>query len=601
VRDCRSRFGLDAIAADLSDYGPESIASIPESKFAIFIVSTYGEGDPSDNSAQFLSWLDNNKTVQFLKLRYCAFGLGNKKYKFYNRVVDIVVEALDRFGARALMPTGKADDSNGTTDEDFTEWKQSLFALFRGQFGIEERPEQYKPTLRVIEDTSLDVIDLHVGEPITARASKKGAATISSVRPLPVTSAKKLLSTVGRNCLHVELDTSHYPKLKYKTGDHLAVWPSNPVSEVQRLVDMLGLQGKTQVPLLISSLDSPVQIKVPSPTTWEVLFQYYLEICAPVPREVVLSLAQFASSEISNATLKQLGEDKEVYHDYCSKNHITLGRLLENVSSSDGSWSNIPLSFILESLPTLSPRYYSISSSSVVSPKQISITVATSSEVSLSSTTFIPGLATNYLLSIEHNKRDSTIPHRSTYNLSGPNNTLEQGGKLFTHIRKSKFRLPILPKNPIIMIASGSGIAPFRGFLMERARIASIGREVGQSLLFFGSRSSQDSLYRDELKVLQEANVGMEVVTAFSRTEKNSKGGKCYVQDRIEEREEEVIMLLMEQSSYFYICGSAGMARDVAARLGECMMKRLGWNESELREWSEGMRRTHRWQEDVWG
>jgi NADPH-ferrihemoprotein reductase len=61
------------------------------------------------------------------------------------------------------------------------------------------------------------------------------------------------------------------------------------------------------------------------------------------------------------------------------------------------------------------------------------------------------------------------------------------------------------------------------------------------------------------------------------------------------------VKLLLEQNAYFYICGSAGMARDVAARLGECLRRRVGWSESELREWSEGMRRTHRFQEDVWG
>ena len=99
VRDCRSRFGLDALAADLSDYDPESIANIPEAKFAIFIISTYGEGDPSDNANHFMSWLDSNKTVQFSNLRYAAFGLGNKKYKFYNRVVDVVAKELDQLGA----------------------------------------------------------------------------------------------------------------------------------------------------------------------------------------------------------------------------------------------------------------------------------------------------------------------------------------------------------------------------------------------------------------------------------------------------------------------------------------------------------------------
>lgn len=596
VRDCRSRFGLDALAADLSDFDPESIANISQSKFATFIISTYGEGDPSDNASHFMSWLGSNKTARFSELRYAAFGLGNKNYKFYNRVIDIVVEALDEGGATALIPTGRADDSNGATDEDFTEWKQkALFSMFHEKMGLEERPEQYEPTLRVVEDTSLDIVDLNIGEPVKVRTSKKGAA-VSPIQALSVKNVKKLFSTEDRSCLHLELDIDDFPEVKYKTGDHLAVWPSNPKSEIQRLVNVLGLEGSTQTPLLVQTLDPAVQLKVPSPTTWDALLHCYLEVCAPIPREVVLALAEFAPSEASKTTLKMLGEDKDAYHEYCSKTHVTLGRLLENVSSSTGSWSHLPLSFIIESLPNLSPRYYSISSSSIVSPKKISITVATSSESPPNQFISIPGVATGYLLDVERSRQGE--PASATdYNLSGPNNALENGSKLFAHVRTSKFRLPTLPKHPIIMIACGSGIAPFRGFVAERARISAIGREAGKSLLFFGCRSEEDYLYQEELQDLQSSTKEIEVVTAFSRVSDR----KFYVQDRVEEREEEVSKLLLEQNAYFYICGSASMARDVAAKLGSCLKKRQGWGESELREWSESMRKTHRWQEDVWG
>jgi NADPH-ferrihemoprotein reductase len=596
VRDYRSRFGLDALIADLSDYDPESITNIPHSKFAIFIISTYGEGDPSDNATQFLFWLQSNKSSRFPNLRYAAFGLGNKKYKFYNRVVDVVTEALNQKGASSLMPTGKADDSHGTTDEDFTEWKHALFAMFREKLGFEERPEEYEPTLRVIEDTSLDIIDLHLGEPVKVQASKKGIAAISPIHALPISGAKRLLSTTTRNVLHLELDTNDFPELKYKTGDHLAVWPSNPISEIQRLTNALCLQGRTQTPLLIQSLDTSVKVKAPSPTTWDALLQCYLEICAPVPRETVLAIAQFAPSESSKLTLERLGEDKDAYHDFCSTTHVTLGRLLETVSPSIGSWTNLPLAFILENLPSLSPRYYSISSSSIVSPKQISLTVATSSEASPGQHVSIPGVATNYLLEIEQNKHYGTNSGHN-YNLSGPNNTFEHGQKLYAHIRTSKFRLPTVPKHPIIMIASGSGIAPFRGFLAERARIAAIGREVGKSLLFFGCRSSDDFLYQDELQELQQRDNDIEVVTAFSRATKR----KYYVQDRVEERDEDVVRLLLDHNAYIYICGSASMARDVTGRLGGCLKRRQGWSETKLREWSESIKKAHRWQEDVWG
>ncbi|KAH7417792.1 NADPH-cytochrome P450 reductase [Cadophora sp. MPI-SDFR-AT-0126] len=599
-RDLRRKFGLDTLVADLSDFDPQSISNISDPKFAIFIISTYGEGDPSDNATPFVSWIGSNKEPRLSALRYVAFGLGNSKYKFYNRVVDIVVDGLDGLGARALMPTGKADDANGATDEDFTEWKEMLFELMKQRLGVKERLEQYEPLYRVVEDTSLDIVDLHVGEPIQPRG-KKTTAAISSIRALPVTSVQKLLSTVERNCLHMEVDTSEFPELKYKTGDHLAVWPSNPTSEMRRLVNVLGLEDHLQTPLLISSLDPSVQVRHPSPTTWTALFQHYLEICAPVSRETVLALAQFAPSALSKSKLEQTGKDKDTYNTYCSQNYITLGRLLENVSSPGESWFKLPASFILEALSPLSPRYYSISSSSVVSPKQISITVATSGEISSTCSVPIPGLTTGYLGAIESKHGNQITAASSDFDLSGPSCLLDQGNKLFAHIRKSKFRLPTQPKTPIIMIASGSGIAPFRGFLAERARLASIGRDVGSSILFHGCRSREDLLYGDELNALQSKNESVAIVTAFSRTNKNMHGGKLYVQDRLEERVADIVRLLMEENAYFYICGSASMARDVANRLGECMRRVLAWDEDRMRVWSEGMRKGKRWQEDVWG
>jgi NADPH-ferrihemoprotein reductase len=127
--------------------------------------------------------------------------------------------------------------------------------------------------------------------------------------------------------------------------------------------------------------------------------------------------------------------------------------------------------------------------------------------------------------------------------------------------------------------------------------LASIGREVGTSLLFFGCRGPYDFIYSSELGALGGGDGGIEVVTAFSR----AAGEKVYVQERIEERGEEVVRLLVEEGAYLYICGGAGMARDVAACLGGLVQRRMGWGEEGVREWREGVRRGRRWQEDVWG
>jgi NADPH-ferrihemoprotein reductase len=242
----------------------------------------------------------------------------------------------------------------------------------------------------------------------------------------------------------------------------------------------------------------------------------------------------------------------------------------------------------------LCPRFYSISSSSVVSPKHIAITIATSTHNSHNLP--IPGLTTSYISSFE----SQTPP---LFDLSGPNNLLAST-RIFAHIQTSKFRLPTLPKTPIIMIASGSGLAPFRGFLQERARLATLGRPIGPTKLFFGCRAPDtDYLYASELNEFQ-SQIGpdvLEIATAFSRVDRNESGGRMYVQDRLREKDEEVIRLLCEENAYLYICGSASMARDVATVLGGCLQRRLGWEEGRLREWSEQMKRSRRWQEDVWG
>lgn len=212
---------------------------------------------------------------------------------------------------------------------------------------------------------------------------------------------------------------------------------------------------------------------------------------------------------------------------------MTLGRLLEAVLSPQDTWSNLPLSFALEILPRLSPRYYSISPSSIVSPKQIAIPVAT---CSLHAQTHpFPGFTTNYLTCLGRKINDSPTQYPlSTYDLPSRNNLL-QSVKIFAHVQ-------------------------------ERARFAMMGRPVGPAKIFFGCRSaSSDYLYQDELTELQ-SSLGdiLEIFTAFLRTETSKGGREMPVQDRVQ-KHEEVVRLQMEENGYFYVCGSADMTRDLAS------------------------------------
>ncbi|KAJ5156607.1 hypothetical protein N7492_009410 [Penicillium capsulatum] len=598
ARELSVRWGQESMTADLSDYDPGTIADIPDSKLAIFIVSTYGEGDPSDNTADFWNWINKPGQVSLANLRYSAFGLGNTNYKFYNRVVDVVVEGLETLGARALMPVGKANDAEGATEEDFMAWKDSLFTVFKNQLGFQEVEAKYAPELKVEEDESLEPIDLHQGEPNTHVDAPKSAAQSSPVRTLTISNSRELFTASDRHCLHMDLDLSNQPELTYKTGDHLAVWPGNPDVEVERLLDILGISSRRDVPVSIKALDPATKITIPTPTSANALFRYYLEICAPVNRDNVRDLAQFAPTSEAKTYLTKLGQDKDAYTEFINCTHVNLGRLLQLACPSQ-AWSNLPLSYLVETMPHIRPRFYSISSSSVVSPRKPSITaIVSTTPLPDNPTELVHGVTSNYLLAISQEARSQPHPHGITYYLNGPGDAL-QGGRAFAHIRRSKFKLPGMAKTPLIMVGAGTGLAPFRAFLAERCQVQKIGKEIGPMILFFGCRNpDEDFIYRDELAEMQKVlGDKLRLVTAFSRQEGTPRK---YVQDRVSELGGDVVRLIDEGAS-FYVCGRAGMAREVEKAVGATMKNTKGWSGDEVNSWSKAVKKKNKWQEDVWG
>ncbi|GKU16306.1 unnamed protein product [Fusarium langsethiae] len=603
-KECHLRFGLQTLCADLCDYDPDSIANLSQSKLAIFILSTYGEGDPSDNTAAFWDWLTKTPNIQLPNLRYMAFGLGNTSYRYYNRVIDVVVQHLDKSGAQRLMPVGKANDAQGGTEEDFLSWKDDLYTHFQEKLGYQGRDIPYEPSIRLVQDDSLDIMDLNLGEPIQNRSGPaKVVKQYSPIRPLAVQSSQELYNSPGRNCLHMELDISDQPELRYRTGDHLAIYPINPDHEVQLLLRALGLEDQAEKPLLVQTIEEGASTKIPSPTSALALFRHYLEVAAPVSRETVGQLSKFAPSPESAEALAALAKSKEAYATYIANNHITMGRLLHLVAPG-AIWLDLPLSYVVETLPCIQPRYYSISSSSTVSARKLSITVGVDkSPLQQNSSKFIQGITTNYLYALGNSldgdaSQPDAGPDAPSYVLSGPGDALK-GHKAFACIRRSNFKLPTLSSTPIIMIAAGTGLAPFRGFILERARLQAVGKPIGKMLLFFGCRSpDQDYLYRDELAEMTQKLQGcLEIVTAFSRAEVEPKQ---YVQDRVQERKSQVCDLLQEGAS-IYFCGRAAMAREVGNAVEESMKKQNNWTDEEARSWAESVKKGNKWLEDVWG
>ncbi|KAK3323422.1 NADPH-cytochrome P450 reductase [Cercophora scortea] len=608
AKEGKSRFGLETMVADLEDYDYDNLDEIPSDKIVMFVLATYGEGEPTDNAVDFYEFIYNDD-VSFSSgnepplgnLNYVAFGLGNNTYEHYNSMVRNVDKALQKLGASRIGQAGEGDDGAGTMEEDFLAWKDPMWKALQEKMGLEEREAVYEPVFGIVERDGFtkDSPEVYLGEPnkMHLDGSPKGPFNAHNPYIAPIAKSYELFSVKDRNCLHMEVDISG-SNLTYQTGDHIAVWPTNPGAEVDRFMNVLDLTHKRDDVISVKALEPTAKVPFPTPTTYDAIVRYHMEICAPVSRQFLATLAAFAPDEEAKAEMTKLGGDKDYFHSKVNIYHFNIARVLETVGKGK-KWSNVPFSALIEGITKLQPRYYSISSSSLEQPKMISITAVVEQQYLPGREDPFRGVATNYLLALKEkqNGEPNPAPFGQTYEIMGPRNKYT-GIHVPVHVRHSNFKLPSDPTKPIIMIGPGTGVAPFRGFIRERKRQAEHGEEVGKSILFFGCRKeSEDFMYADEWKEAK-AVLGdkLEIVTAFSRDGPK----KVYVQHRLKEKAKEVNELL-EKKAYFYVCGdAANMAREVNTVLGQILAEQRGIPETKGEEIVKNMRAANQYQEDVW-
>lgn len=585
-RDIQQRLKSTTIVGDLSDYDPATLSNVPDSCIVVLVMSTYGEGDPSDNAQEFVSHVTAPSSSNLSRVSFATFGCGNSNYRYFNKVVQDAASGIVQCGGKLLLPVGAGDEATRSTQEDFLEWKEGFFSLLVSQHGLSDHKAEYQPTVEVTIDESIpEATHDEVGVPQTKEVC------------LPVVSRQ----TVGvyenqtRTCVDLKLDISGHPELKYRTGDHIAIWPHNPADEVNRLLQVLGQEPQRSRRLLIRPTDELAELKVPQSTTLEALFSQHLDICAPVPRETVLSLARITPSLDIKKELERIGGSRESYADFLDSNYLTIARLMELMAAFDSnhSWRSLPLSFLIDSIPAMQPRLYSISSSSIVEPRRVGIVVSVKPAIVLKRPdTSIHGVASTYLSTAQ-----------------SPQSGIEtDAGLVRAEIRRAAFKLPVNLKTPVIMVAAGTGIAPFRAFIQERARLSSIGRDVGPMMLFFGSQNESDCLYHDELADIaakQGRDFSLQIITAFSRPQSHETDAaqqkKMYVQNRILQHRQELMQYLLEEDAAFYVCGSSTMAKAVGDVILKAAMETKDWSTEAASQWRLERRKSSRWHEDVWG
>merc|ERR1712098_722824 len=273
---------------------------------------------------------------------------------------------------------------------------------------------------------------------------------------------------------------------------------------------------------------------------------------------------------MSNTT----AEGKALYQSWVvdSCRHIT--HILEDMKSCKP-----PIDHVLELLPRLQPRFYSIASSAKVHPTSVHI-CGVVAEYQTPTGRVNKGVATTWL--------QNKVPTGEGEDMAYP--------KVPVYVRRSQFRLPNRPQTPVIMIGPGTGLAPFRGFIQERAWQAEQGKPVGPTVLYFGCRNkSQDFIYRNELGEFVEKGV-LTLYTAFSRDQQE----KVYVTHRLRETKSDVWKLL-EDGGHFYVCGDAKMmAKDVRNIITEVCKEEGGMEEEAAEAFVKKLESQKRYSADVW-
>ncbi|WP_154954576.1 assimilatory sulfite reductase (NADPH) flavoprotein subunit [Neisseria flavescens] len=369
------------------------------------------------------------------------------------------------------------------------------------------------------------------------------ASAYNKANPFPATLLARQKIT-GRDSekdvRHIEIDLSD-SGLQYRAGDALGVWFENDPAVVDEILAAVLLKG-----------DEPVNAGGQGKTVREALLHDW---------EIGLNTPQFVQgyAEISgNPELKQAAADASAY---AAANPIA------------GIVSQYPAALTAEQLAgllrPLAPRLYSISSAPEEVGEEVHLTVG--------------------VLRYEHNG----IPRTGAAS-SFLGERLEEEGSVRVFVEENpRFRLPENPETPVIMIGAGTGVAPFRAFMQQRAANG----DSGKNWLIFGNQHfTQDFLYQTEWQGWAKDGLLNKYDFAWSRDQEE----KIYAQHKIREEAAELWQWL-QQGAHIYVCGDASrMAKDVEQALLDTIAEQGGLSADDADEYLDNLRQEGRYQRDVY-
>ena len=400
----------------------------------------------------------------------------------------------------------------------------------------------------------VEVLKARVPKETPAQAAATATGAVNEVHSSPYTKEAPLAASLsvnqkitGRNSekdvRHIEIDLGE-SGLRYQPGDALGVWYQNDPALVNELIELLWLKA-----------DEPVTVDGKTLPLAEAL-QWHFELTVNTAN-IVENYATLSRSE----TLLPLAGDKAQLQHYAATTPI--------VDMVRFSPAQLDAQTLIDLLRPLTPRLYSIASAQAEAENEVHVTVG----------------VVRY--EVEGRARaggaSSFLADR-----------VEEEGEVRIFIEHNdNFRLPANPDTPVIMIGPGTGIAPFRAFMQQRAA----DEAPGKNWLFFGNpHFTEDFLYQVEWQRYVKEGVLSRIDLAWSRDQKE----KIYVQDKLREQGAE-LWRWINDGAHIYVCGDANrMARDVEQALLEVIAEFGGMDLESADEYLSELRVERRYQRDVY-
>jgi len=554
------RRGMKAKCLSFNDV---NIADLPDESKVLAIVATAGQGEMPKSAVKF--WQDMETFMEtapadYLKdTKFAVFGLGDSSYVFFNEAARKIDEAFEKLGGERVMDLGQGDDQHAARfDTELEEWSPDFYDNIEAP----PAPQELSPPSHLVE------------------LLPAGDAKASKVEPFIPHGGKPVKMTVKRSTVpagydraidHFEFDLTG-SGLSYDQGDSLGLWPYNAEPQVKCLLDAMNLTGDEV--LNVQPIDSNRSVPLPEVITARTLFTEVLDIGGWPKRRFYEMLKLSATDPAEKEALEHLctKEGKADYQAYADESY-TYAELLQKFPSAKVSIGNL-----LDYIPDIKPRLYSIASSSRYNGENDCHLCIIKNEWTATSGRSCVGLSTRWLSEDLHPEQVGHIALRAC-------------------VHPSAVTMPETHKTPMVMVALGTGIAPMRAFIEERAAAKKDGEECGPMALFFGARNRAEYSYEAEFDKHQQDGVLNHIVLALSREQKE----KIYVTHRLKQEKQMIYDLIHEGSGNLYLCGPGGNVPPQVRQAVVDAVKDCGGHSAEYAEqYVQDMQISGRYNVEAW-